>query len=189
VDCYCQPPLHVPSSHYRCRLLSPRATPRPLSSCLILSADEAVIMRIAAVWVCCFVVDSHLFLPQPDTQDWISHVRGHPHPVESLRMYWLRTSHRQNVKPLPVPWELMTVTGRQTDGRTSSYVGSCLRGRYTSVRTWNSVRSVLYCISHSAYRRTACSRNQSHLITAHRSQERFVLLLTMGVPDQAALPH
>jgi hypothetical protein len=88
---YCQlAPLHEPSTYYQCRLLSPCAAPRPLSSCLILSADEAVIMRIAAVWVCCFVAVSHLFLPQPDKQDWKSHVRGHPHPVESLRMYLTR---------------------------------------------------------------------------------------------------
>jgi hypothetical protein len=75
------------------------------SSCLILSANEAVIMRIAAVWMCCFVADSHLFLPQPDKQYWMSHVRGHSHPVESVfECIWLGTSHRQNVKPLPVSW-------------------------------------------------------------------------------------
>ena len=175
-----QAPLHVPSCCYWCRLPSPRATPRPLFFCLILSADEAVIMLTAAISLCCFVVDARKFLPQPDKLYSVSHKSTPPSCRQSSNVF--DSAHRigKMWSPSLFPDSLWLVTDRRTDGRASSYVVSCLMVRYTAVRTWNSVRSVLHCTSHSHYCPPAAGanllsqKNQSHLITTHHSQELFV---------------
>jgi hypothetical protein len=122
----------------------------------------------------------------------MSHVRGHPHPVESLRM--CLTRHIASAKcEAPacslIGYDCHRQTDRQTDGRADVVLCG-----FMSYGTLHRCENLKFCtfrlVLHISFTLlSACCRDQSRLTIAHHSQELFVLLLTMGVSDHAALPH
>jgi len=141
--------------------------------------------------VCCFVVDSHLFLPQPDKQGWKSHVRGHPPSCgESSNVF--DSAHRIGKMWSPCLFHdglcLLQIDRKIDRGADVVLCGFMSYGTLHRCENLKfcTVRIVLHILFTLV---SACCRNQSHLNIPHHSQERFVLLLTMGVPDHAALPH